>query len=116
MIPTWVVWSMVPPANMEKVSCASMLDAARAWAQRQFDRGLVPYSGTEVLVRCENDPAVMRPTAASSRPSSASAVTMTAMTYQVKITIRNAPAFHASLVGVAYEGVSAEAPKGNDRG
>lgn len=118
MTPTWIVWSMMPPENPEKVCCSSMLDAARAWAERQFRKGLLARSGTEVLVRCANDPPVTRPTPASSLPRSSGMPSgaMTATTYQVKITIVNAPAFRTSLVGVAYEGVNGEPTKGGDRG
>lgn len=83
---TWLVWSPKPPECLEKVSCPTMLDAARAWAERQFRRGMLAHDGTELLVRCEND--------ASPRLS----------TYRVKITIVNAPAFRASFAGLAFEG------------
>jgi hypothetical protein len=85
MIPTWLVWSPMPPERLEKVSCPSMLDAARAWAERQFRHGFSPRDGTEVLVRCEND--------ATPRLS----------TYRVRITIVAAPAFRASFAGLAFE-------------
>jgi hypothetical protein len=62
-----------------------MLDAARAWAERQFRRGALATPGTEVLVRCKGD--------AMPRLS----------TYRVKIQIVNAPAFRASFAGLAYE-------------
>lgn len=87
---TWLVWSPKPPECLEKISCASMLDAARAWAERQFRRGLVANDGTEVLVRCENDP--------SPRQS----------TYRVKLSIVNAPAFRASFAGLAFEGLNGD--------
>ena len=104
MIPTWIVWSTTPPECREKVSCASMLDAARAWAERQFKRGMLARTGTEVLVRCESDPAAMRPTPpGETRPPSALPNALSATTYQVKISIVNAPAFRASLVGVVFE-------------
>lgn len=83
--PTWLVWSPKPPECLEKVSCPSMLDAARAWAERQFRRGYLAHDGTEVLVRCEND--------ATPRLS----------TYRLKIMIVNAPAFRASFAGLAFE-------------
>ena len=114
MIPTWIVWSPMPPECREKVSCASMLDAARAWAERQFRRGMVARTGTEVLVRCVNDPAVMRPTpAGETRPPSAMPNALSATTYQVKLTIVDAPAFRASLTGVVFEdNASKAAPNG----
>jgi hypothetical protein len=87
-VPTWVVWSVMPPECPEKVSCTSPLDAARAWADRQFRKGMVPRNGTEVLVRAEKD--------ALPRHSM----------YRVKITIVNAPAFRATFVGLAHEGVN----------
>jgi len=98
VIPTWLVWSVVPPANLERICCASIIDAARAWAERQFAKGLVAQSGTEVLVRSAQDPFVPRST-----------------TYQVAITLVNAPAFRARLVGVANEvvnGAPREIPRG----
>jgi hypothetical protein len=84
--PTWLVWSIMPPECLEKIACSSMLDAGRAWAERQFRKGLLPHSGTEVLVRAEND------------------VQPRHSTYRMKITIVNAPAFRASFLGPAYEG------------
>ena len=75
-----------------------MLDAARAWADRQFLKGMMPRNGTEVLVCCEND--------ANPRQSS----------YRVKITIVNAPAFRATFSGLAFEGLNGAPSKGNDRG
>lgn len=86
MTPTWLVWSPMPPECLEKVSCSSMLDAGRAWAERQFRKGMLPRSGTEVLVRAESD------------------VQPRHSTYRLKITIVNAPAFRASLAGLAFEG------------
>ena len=117
MTPTWIVWSVQPPECREKVSCASMLDAARAWAERQFRKGMLARSGTEVLVRCENDPASIRPMPArDTRPASALPNAITATTYQVKITIINAPAFRASLVGVVNEAVHGDSSNGAPRG
>jgi len=87
VIPTWIVWSVQPPECAEKISCVSVLDAARAWAERLFRKGMFVHSGHEVLARCEND-------------------LTRASTYQLRITIANAPAFRASLVGVAYEGMN----------
>jgi hypothetical protein len=81
-----------------------MLDAARAWAERLFRKGMLARTGTEVLVRCDSDPVPYKPTP-SSRP-------MSATTYQVKITIVDAPAFRASLVGVAFEDANKEGPRG----
>ena len=112
MIQTWIVWSPSPPECREKVSCSSMLDAARAWAERQFRKGMLARTGTEVLVRCENDPIphTMPHTAPKSSP------VVTATTYQVKITIVNAPAFRASLVGVVHEGIHGDPSNGAQRG
>ena len=109
MIPTWIVWSTTPPECREKVSCSSILDAARAWAERQFRKGMLAHSGTEVLVRCENDP--VPHTMPHTSPKSASVVTAT--TYQVKITIVNAPAFRASLVGVVNEAIHGDPREGS---
>lgn len=95
--PTWIVWSPLPPECLEKVSCSSMLDAGRAWAERQFRKGMLPRSGTEVLVRAEGD--------AQPRHS----------TYRLKIVLVNAPAFRATFAGLAYEGTNGES-KGGSRG
>ena len=119
MTPTWIVWSVTPPECREKVSCSSMLDAARAWAERQFRKGMLARSGTEVLVRCENDPVPvsMRPMApGDTRPASAMPGALTATTYQVKITIVNAPAFRASLVGVVNEAIHGDPKNGSRHG
>ena len=117
MIQTWIVWSVTPPECREKVSCSSMLDAARAWAEHQFRKGMLARTGTEVLVRCENDPALIRPMpAGDTRPPSALPNAITATTYQVKITIVNAPAFRASLVGVVNEAVHGDPSNGARRG
>lgn len=86
--PTWLVWSVIPPAHLERVCCASVLDAGRAWAERQFRKGILPHSGTEVLVCAEND---LEP-----RQS----------TYQLKISMVNEPAFRARLIGLAFEGLN----------
>lgn len=94
---TWLVWSLQPPECMEEVCCSSMLDAGRSWAERQFRKGLLPRNGTEVLVRTKND--------ALPRQS----------TYRLKITMVNAPAFRASLSGLAYEGLNGD-PKAGSRG
>ena len=96
MIPTWIVSSILPPECPEEISCSSMLDAGRAWAERQFRRGFLPRDGTEVLVRTKND--------AQPRHSS----------YRLKITIVNAPAFRASFSGLAFEDNGD--PKSNPRG
>jgi hypothetical protein len=95
---TWRVWSPMPPECLERVSSASMLDAARSWAARQFRKGLLAHNGTEVLVCAEND--------ATPRHS----------TYRVKITIANEPAFRASFAGLAYEGMSVDPNEGGRRG
>jgi len=85
MVPTWLVWSAKPPECMEEIACPSMLDAARAWAERQFRRGMIAYDGTEVLACCKSD--------ADQRLS----------TVRLKITIVNAPAFRVSFAGLAFE-------------
>ena len=113
MIPTWIVWSVRPPECRERVSCSSMLDAARAWAERQFRKGMLARSGTEVLVRCEDDPLPPRPANAS---AASRATALSASTYQVKITIVSAPAFRASLVGVVHEGIHDDPSNGAPRG
>ena len=88
-----------------------MLDAARAWADRQFRKGMLARTGTEVLVRCEDDPIP------HTRPHTSSVSSpVTATTYQVKITIVNAPAFRASLVGVVYEGKHNDPSNGTPHG
>jgi len=104
--PTWIVWSVTPPECREKVSCTSMLDAARAWAERQFRNGRIARTGTELLVKCENDPLPPRP-ASHTAPNTANyrATLLTATTYRVKLTIVNAPAFRASLLGIVNEAV-----------
>ena len=84
-VPTWLVWSPKPPECLEEVATMSMLDAARAWAERQFRRGMMPNDGTEVLACCKND--------ADSRLSAV----------RLKISIVNAPAFRASFAGLAFE-------------
>jgi hypothetical protein len=87
----------MPPECLEKISCTSMMDAGRAWAERQFRKGILPRSGTEVLVCSEND--------AMPRHS----------TYRLKITIVSAPAFRASFAGLAFEG-NGEPSKTDGRG
>ncbi len=84
-VPTWLVWSPRPPECLEEVSCPSMLDAARAWAERQFRRGMLPNDGTEVLACCKGD--------ANPRLSAC----------RLKITIVGAPAFRAIFAGLAFE-------------
>jgi hypothetical protein len=98
VIPTWIVWSSTPPECREKVSCPSPIDAARAWAERQFRNGFLARPGTDVLVRSESDPDIIRPLGSTSGPP------LSATTYQVRLTIINAPSFRASLVGLAFEG------------
>lgn len=98
MIVTWLVWSPMPPECLEKVSCVSMLDAARAWAERQFRKGILAHNGTEVLVRPEED--------AMPRHS----------TYRVKISVINAPAFRASFAGLAFEGMNGDPSKVDNHG
>lgn len=84
----------MPPECLEKVSCASMIDAGRAWADRQFRKGLLPRSGIEVLVRAEGD--------AMPRHS----------TYRLKIMLVNAPAFRATFAGLAFEGTNGDSREG----
>lgn len=110
MIPTWLVWSPTPPECREQVSCTSPLDAARAWAERQFRKGRLARSGTDVLVRSESDPDLIRGAGLTSGPP------LSATTYQMRITIVNAPAFRASLVGLAFEGSVEGANKEAGRG
>jgi hypothetical protein len=98
MVPTWHVWAVHPPECHEKVSCASMLDAGRAWAERMFYRGMLARDGTEVLVQCEG--------AAVPRQA----------TYRLRISIVNAPAFRATFAGPAFEGVNEDPSKGTGRG
>lgn len=90
-----------------------MLDAARAWAERQFRRGMIARTGTEVLVRCETDPTPPRPAHAPASVAARSNA-LTATTYQVKLTIVSAPAFRASLVGVVHEVPHDSNPGGSD--
>ena len=82
---TWLVWSPQPPECLEEVSSPSMLDAGRAWAERQYRRGMLPRDGVEVLACCKVD--------ADQRLS----------TVRLKISIVNAPAFRASFAGLAFE-------------
>lgn len=93
MTPTWLVWSPKPPECLEEVSCPTMIDAARAWAERQFRRGMMPLDGTEVLACCKND--------ADKRLSAV----------RLKITIVNAPAFRASFAGLAFEADLSKEPR-----
>jgi len=110
MSKTWIVQSMSPPEMPEKICCDSILDAARAWAERMFHRGLLVRNGTSVLVRCANDPVITRPSPGSTAnrsfgmSGSIRTTGSTATTYQVKISIVNMPAFQARLEGVAHEG------------
>lgn len=97
MTPTWIVWSVSPPANPEKICCTSMLDAARGWAERQFQQGMLAHTGTELMVRNAHDPAGTVPAV-----------------YRVRISIPNAPAFRASLIGLAHEAVSRDSTGSKD--
>lgn len=83
---TWLVWSPTPPARPEKIACASMLDAARTWAERQHKSGMTPRDGTEVLAHCESD---VMPRLSACR---------------LRISVVMAPAFRASFAGLAFEG------------
>jgi len=97
-LPTWVVWSPRPPECLEKVSCASMIDAGRAWAERQLRKGMFPRDGTEVLVCADGDPMPRH------------------STYRLRITVANAPAFRAVFAGLAFEGVSGDSRGEGSRG
>lgn len=124
MTKTWIVQSMTSPEMPEKICCESILDAARAWAERMFRQGLLVRSGTSVLVRCVDDPVVKRPTPAGTanrgfgvgRGMGIRELGMSATTYQVKISIVNMPAFRAKLEGVAYERVNDDPSKEAKRG
>lgn len=96
--PTWLVWSPHPPECLEEVSCPSMLDAARAWAERQFRKGMLAREGTELLACCKSD--------ADRRLSAV----------RLKIAIVNAPAFRASFAGLAFEGDNGSPVQGAKRG
>jgi len=101
---TWIVQSMVSPEMPEKICCESITDAACGWAKRMFRKGLLVRTGTSVLVRCVDDPVVVK------RPA------MSATTYQVKIAIVDMPAFQARLEGVVYDGVNGGPGNGSSRG
>jgi hypothetical protein len=114
---TWVVQAMSPPEMPEKICCESIFDAACGWAKRMFRRGILVREGTTVLVRCVDDPPVKRPGPATTanRGYRGTGTTtgirelgMSATTYQVKISLVNAPSFQARLEGVAYESVSSD--------
>lgn len=117
---TWIVQAMSSPEMPEKICCESMLDAARAWAERMFRMGMLVRTGTSVLVRCMDDPAIRRSTPASTanrsygvgRGAGIRSMGMSATTYQVKISIVNMPAFRASLEGVVHEGSVKEKQRG----
>jgi hypothetical protein len=94
---TWLVWAQQEPACLEKITCASMLDAARTWAERQHRKGMTPRDGTEVLAHCESDP--------MPRLSS----------YRLRISVVMAPAFRAGFSGLAFEGMQ-PGPNGAKRG
>jgi hypothetical protein len=94
---TWIVWSPLPPERLEKISCSSMLDAVRAWAERQHRAGMTPRDGMEVLVHCETD--------ASPRLSMCRA----------KIRVAMQPTFRAVFAGLAFEGEQ-QGPNGAKRG
>lgn len=98
MTVTWIVWSPRPPECRERVTCASVLDAARAWAERQFKRGMAPIEGMEVHARCEGD----------ASPNLA--------TYRVKIMIAAAPAYRGVLAGMAFEETPTDPVEGARRG
>lgn len=91
-VQTWLVWSSKPPECLEEICSPSMLDAGRAWAERQFRRGVLAHNGTEVLACCKGDP-----------DQRMSAV-------RLKISIVNAPAFRASFAGLAFEATPAREP------
>jgi hypothetical protein len=115
---------MISPEMPEKICCESILDAARAWAERMFRQGLLVRTGTSVLVRCVDDPIVKRPTPASTanrgfgvgRGMGIRELGMSATTYQVKISVVDMPAFRTRLESVVYEGVNGEPSKGARHG
>jgi hypothetical protein len=116
---TWIVQAVSSPEMPEKICCESILDAARAWADRMFRHGMVVRSGTIVLVRCVSDPVIKRPgpgtTANRSFGGTGGSLRMTGSTatiYRVKISMVDAPTFRASLEGVANEGDVREGPRG----
>jgi hypothetical protein len=121
---TWIVQSMVSPEMPEKICCESITDAACAWAKRMFRKGLLVRTGTSVLVRCVDDPAVKRPTPASTanrgfgtgRGAGIRELGMSATTYQVKIAIVDMPAFQARLEGVVHDGVNGDPGNGASHG
>lgn len=96
-VPTWLVWSPRPPECMEEISCMSMLDAGRAWADRQFKKGMLAHDGTEVLACCKGD-----------ADPKLSAV-------RLKLSMVNAPAFRATFAGFAFE-ANPPKPDNNDGG
>ena len=89
-IAMWRVWSPRPPECLERVSCASMFDAARAWADRQAQRGMMAHDGIEVLACCEGDAAPQQ------------------STYRLRIRVVTRPAFRAEFRGLAFEGDNGE--------
>jgi len=107
---TWIVQAMSSPEMPEKICCESILDAARAWADRMFRHGMVVRTGTTVLVRCVSDPVIKRPgpgTTANRSFGTGGSLRMTGATatiYRVKISMVEAPTFRASLEGIANEG------------
>jgi hypothetical protein len=117
---TWIVQAMTSPEMPEKICCDSVLDAARAWADRMFRHGMLVRNGTSVLVRCVDDPIITRPMPGSTsnrgygggRGGGIRTTGMSATTYQVKLSIVDAPAFRATLEGVVYEGMPKEKQHG----
>ena len=111
---TWIVQAMSTPEMAEKICCESIFDAARGWAERLFRQGVFVPNGTTVLVRCADDLVVKRPGPSSTGNRSFGMghnigirhAGMSATMYKVKIEIKNAPSFHATLEGIAYEGDS----------
>ncbi len=115
---------MISPEMPEKICCESIVDAACGWAKQMFRKGLLVRNGTSVLVRCVDDPAVKRPSPASTanrgfgqgRGTGIRELGMSATTYQVKISIVDMPAFQARLEGVVYDGVNGEPTNEAKRG
>jgi hypothetical protein len=104
MTKTWVVRSMTDPPMAEKICCESILDAARAWAERMFNQGLLVRTGTSVLVHCVDDPILRRTQGRGDPWKQADGERPT--TYQVKISVANMPAFRARLEAVTHERVN----------
>lgn len=86
----WIVWCLEPGFSTERVACNAMLDAVRAWAERQHRYGRTPRDGTEVLVHGESD--------ATPRQS----------TCRVRLAVEIAPVFRPRFIGLGYEQAARE--------